>query len=125
VVVVNLQGTISAGAPQVGQGPPPLTAIASVKELEQFDDQNPFTNEGVPALAVGVVVPFGPVAGAKFVWIHSTGPITLSVTSAAGAAQKVPCDGTLILKSRDVPMTAITFDVGNSTVDVSGIVAGD
>lgn len=54
-------------------------------------------------------VAFGGVAVANIVIINSDRKIMLTLTSADGAAQTIPCDGEVYLISRTVGFTAISL----------------
>jgi len=56
-----------------------------------------------------VPVAFGGVTDANVVIITSDRKIMLTVTSADGTAQTIPCDGLTVLISETVPFTAITL----------------
>lgn len=51
----------------------------------------------------------GDIASASLVIIHTDAKVTARFTSADGATQAIPVDGLLILKSLNVPITALTL----------------
>lgn len=75
------------------------TAQVVARHVDDFD----LTSDSPFALS------FGGVTNAHIVILKTSGHVKVTVTSADGTSQVIPCDGFLQLQSKTVPITAISL----------------
>ena len=106
---------LHSGAVPIGPTPINATVILDEKQPAQYT-----LNADGPQ-----VVAFGGVTNAHVLDISTDRPITVTVTSAAGAAQVIPVDGELHLVSRTVPITAVSLTRTPATLTNVNVFLGE
>lgn len=106
---------LRSGAPPVGPTPIVESVVLDEKNLDQYT----LTADAPQAVA------FGGVTNAHVLIVSTDQKVKVTVTSADGSSQAIPCDGQLILISRSVPITAVTLTRVPATLTTAFVFLGE
>jgi hypothetical protein len=98
-------------------GPTPINEVVTLDEKNL--DQYTLTADAAQAVS------FGGVTNAHVVIVSADRPITVRLTSAAGAVQAIPVDDQIVIISRTSPFTAITLTRTPATLTNVNVFLGE